>query len=125
MRAKCGDSRCGIRYSEAFKLAIVKELQEQNRSFNEMKRKYGIKGCATIQGWVRKYGNGTRGKVIRVQKPEEIDELAQLKRRIRQLEAVVADAQVDLAIERATSRLLAQKAGVENLEEFKKKVAGP
>jgi transposase-like protein len=89
-----------------------------------MMRKYGIKGHCTIQKWVRKYGNGTRGKIIRVEKPDERSELEMLRKRVRQLEALVADGQVDLAIERATARLLAKRAGVENLEEFKKKLPG-
>lgn len=105
-------------------MQIVRELEGENRSFGEMQRKYGIKGCGTIQKWVRKYGNGSRGKVIRVEKPEEIDERARLKKRVRQLETLLADTNVDLALERSCSRLLAKRAGVEDLAEFKKKALG-
>ena len=65
----------GIRYSEAFKMEVVRELEENDLPFGQMQRKYGIKGCGTVQSWARKYGNGSRGKVIRVEKPEEINEL--------------------------------------------------
>ena len=113
-----------VRYSEAFKIQIVRELEGGLINVDQIRRKYGIGGCRTIRRWLDRYGNGTVGKVIRVEKPEEMNEMAALKKRVRQLEALVADSQVDLAIERATSRLLAKRAGVEDLEEFKKKAHG-
>ena len=113
-----------VRYSEAFKIQIVRELEMGLINIDQIRRKYGIGACGSIRHWIAKYGNGTIGKVIRVEKREEIDELAALKKRVRQLEALVADGQVDLAIERATSKLLAQRAGVADLDEFKKKVRG-
>jgi transposase-like protein len=113
-----------IRYSEAFKMEVVRELESKDLPFAEVQRKYGIKGCDTVQGWVLKYGNGSRGKVIRVQKPEEIDELKRVKERMRRLETALADANVDLALERAYTRLACQRAGIKDVEEFKKKAAG-
>ena len=115
----------GIRYSEAFKREVVRELEENDLPFGQMQRKYGIKGCGTVQSWARKYGNGSRGKVIRVQKPEEIDELKQLKLRVRRLETALADANVDLAIERAYPRLACDRAGIKDVDGFKKKAGGP
>ena len=114
-----------IRYSEAFKMEVVRELEENDLSFAHIQRKYGIKGCDTVQRWAQQYGNGTRGKVIRVQKPEEIDELKQLKLRVRRLETALADANVDLAIERAYTRLACDRAGIKDVDAFKKKAGGP
>lgn len=113
----------GIRYSEAFKLAVVREVESQDLPFEEMRRKYGIRGSVTVQKWVRKYGNGTRGKIIRVEKPEEINELQRLRRRVRQLESALADANIDAALERAFTELACERAGLD-VEEFKKKAAG-
>lgn len=113
----------GIRYSEAFKMAIVRELEEQDLPCEHVRRKYGIKGCFTVQAWVRKYGNGSRGIRIRVEKPEEINELKRLKERVRQLESALADANIDRALERAFTELACERAGVD-VEEFKKKAAG-
>jgi len=113
-----------IRYSEAFKLEVVRELESSGLAFGEVRRKYGIRGAWTVQYWVRKYGNGTRGKVIRVQKPEEIDELKQLKGRIRMLEIALANSNVELVVERAYTRLACERAGITDLEGFKKKAAG-
>lgn len=121
--AKRAGQNNGIRYSEAFKMAVVRELESEDLPFERMRRKYGIRGCDTVQEWVRKYGNGTRGKVIRVEKPEEINELQRLRRRVRQLESALADANIDVALERAFTELACERAGV-NVEEFKKKAAG-
>jgi transposase-like protein len=113
-----------IRYSEAFKMGVVRELESSGLTFGELQRKYGIGGEGTVQYWVRKYGNGTRGKVIRVQKPEEIDQLKQAKDRVRLLEMALADSNVELVLERAYVRLACERAGITDLEGFKKKVAG-
>lgn len=113
----------GIRYSEAFKMAVVRKLEEEDLPYEQVRRKYGILGSATVQKWVRQYGNGRRGIRIRVEKPEEINELKRLKERVRRLESAWADANIDLALERAYTELACERAGVE-VEEFKKKAAG-
>ena len=105
-------------------MGVVRELESNDWSFARVQRKYGIAGTMTVQKWVRKYGNGTRGKVIRVQSPDEIDELKRLKARVRQLEAALADANIDSALERAYTRLACRRAGIEDVEEFKKKAVG-
>jgi transposase-like protein len=112
-----------IRYSEAFKMQIVREVEENDLPFERVRRKYGIKGAGTVQCWVFKYGNGTRGKVIRVQTPQERDELKELKKRIRQLESALADAHIDAAIERAYTEMACERAGIADVAGFKKKAA--
>jgi len=113
-----------IRYSEAFKIEGVRELEEGGLTFTATAMKYGIKGTMTVAHWVRKYGNGTRGKVIRVEKPGEINELKRLTERVRLLESALADANIDAALERAYARLALERAGITDVAEFKKKAAG-
>lgn len=112
-----------IRYSEAFKMEVVRELETELAPAEQVRRKYGI-GVGTIQEWLGKYGNGTRGRIIRVETPKEIDELKQLKERVRRLETALADANVDLVLERSYTRLACQRAGITDVAEFKKKSAG-
>src|ERR1700693_1602525 len=95
-----GANRPAIRYSEAFQMETVRELEGQGLSINAVRRKYGIRGAGTVENWIRKYGNGTRGKVIRVERPEETNELKRLKDRVRRLETALADANIDAALER-------------------------
>jgi transposase len=124
MNGKAVGEHLAIRYSQAFKMQVVGELEREGLSFEAMRRKYGIKGTWTVQRWVHKYGNGTRGKVVRVEKPEQINELERLKQRVRLLEGALADANVDLALERAYTRLACQRAGIDDVEGFKKKADG-
>jgi transposase-like protein len=124
MKRKMSVRRAAVTYSESFKIAIVRELEEGDMPFDAIRRKYGIKGKSTVQKWARKYGKGDLGKIIRVEKPKEINEREQMKKRIRALETALADAHVDLAIERACVKVACKKAGIEDIAEFKKKAAG-
>jgi transposase-like protein len=118
-----GEFRTAIRYSEAFKLEVVRELERELAPLDHVRRKYGI-GVGTIQDWIAKYGNGTRGKVIRVETPQEVDELKKLRERIKRLESLLADTNLELALERQYTRLACERAGIEDVAEFKKKRLG-
>src|SRR5205085_10038910 len=111
--------RAAIRYSEAFKIQIVRELETGSINMDQIRRKYAIGGCASIRGWAKKYGNGSVGRVIRVEKPEEIDERRELKRRVQALEKALADASIDLAIERAYTQIACERAGIKDVTELK------
>ena len=124
MKQKAGENRIVIRYSEVFKMEVVRELEASGATFEGMRQKYGIRGSGTLKRWVGRYGNGTRGKVIRVEKPEEINEVKQLRERMRRLEAALADANLDLALEREYTRLACERAGIKDVGEFKKKRVG-
>ena len=113
-----------IRYSEAFKLELVRELERGGINFAECQRKYGVGGSVTLQRWVAKYGNGSIGKTISVEKPEEINEKERLKRRVRALEQALTDANLDLALEQQYTRLACERAGIKDVREFKKKAGG-
>jgi len=104
-------------------MAVVRELEQEDLPCEHVRRKYGILGSETVPSWVRKYGNGSRGIRIRVERPEEINELKRLKERVRRLESALADANIDIALERAFTELACERAGID-VEEFKKKAAG-
>ncbi|MCF7669924.1 MAG: hypothetical protein K9N48_09145 [Verrucomicrobia bacterium] len=105
-------------------MEVVREVENNDFSFEYVRKKYGIKGSETVQTWVRKYGNGTKGKVIRVQRPEETDQIKQMERQVRSLEKALAETTVELSVERAYTRLACQRAGIEDVDEFKKKADG-
>ena len=116
--------RAEIRYSEAFKMEVVRELEAEDYSYEEMRRKHGIRGKMTVSRWVQKYGNGTRGKVMRMERPEERNQVKQLKERMRRLETALADANVALALEQEFVRIACRRAGIEDVAGFKKKAGG-
>jgi transposase-like protein len=105
-------------------MQVVREVELEGESCEHVRRKYGIRGRATVPSWVRKYGNGSWGKRIRVETPEEINQTEQLKRRVRLLEQALADANIDLALERQYTRLACKRAGIKDVVEFKKKAGG-
>ena len=113
-----------IRYSEAFKREVVREMEAKGLSCNRARKKYGIGGRNTVEKWARKYGQGLIGKVIRVETPQEINELKKLKERVKRLESLLADTNLELSLERQFTRLACERAGIEDVEEFKKKAAG-
>ena len=111
-----------IRYSQGFKLKLVREAEEEGNYPHRVSRKYRLRPH-TVMRWVRQYGSGKHGKVIRVEKPEEKSELKRLRERVRRLESALADANIDLALERAYTEIACQEAGV-TVEEFKKNAIG-
>src|SRR5580700_9375930 len=124
MTTKTNARRVEIRYSEAFKMEVVREVEAGGLAFEAVSLKYGIKGTTTVSRWVGQYGNGTRGKVIRVEKPGELNELKRLTERVRKLESALADANIEAALERAYTRLACERAGIQDVAEFKKKAGG-
>jgi transposase-like protein len=123
MRQRNRAIKPAIRYSQAFKLEVVRELERDLVPIDQVRRKYGI-GVGSIQSWIAQYGNGSRGRIIRVETPKEINELKRLKERVKRLESVLTDTNLDLALERQYTRLACERAGIQDVAEFKKKAAG-
>jgi transposase-like protein len=114
--------RTSISYSEAFKRQVVEEIDRgRHKSPQAAMRAYGIKGAATVEKWVRKYGReDLLPKRIRIETMKEIDELKEARKRIRILEAAVADAHIDCCLEKGFLRAACDRMGV-TPDEFKKK----
>ena len=115
-----------VRYSEAFKLQVLREFAEGKFSTKTAVYKtYGIRGAGTIDRWALKYGmNHVIGKVVRVETPQEVSEGKELRKRVRELEKALADAHLDSRLDAAYLRIACRAAGIEDVEDFKKKHAG-
>ena len=75
-----------VRYSEAFKRAVVAEY-ENGASLTSLAKKYNIGGLQTIQRWVRKYGKeGLRHEVMRIQTAEEANRIYELEKQVEALQ---------------------------------------
>lgn len=118
--------RAVIRYSEAFKLQVLREFDEGRfKTPSEAARTYGIRSQGTIRYWARKYGKQhLLSKVIRVETPKEIDETQVLRKRVRDLEKALADAHLRERFDAAYLKIACRTAGIEDVEGFKKKHAG-
>lgn len=115
-----------IRYSEAFRLQVLRELEAGKfASRAAAARAYGISGVGTIGYWVRKYGKlHLLGKVIHVETAKEISEVQELRKRVRQLEKALVDAEIDRRLEAAYVQIACRAAGIKDVDDFKKKHAG-
>jgi transposase-like protein len=112
-----------IRYSKSFKMQLVREVEEGKLCAAEVQRKYNIKGTGTVIRWVRQLGHGKYGKVIRVERGEEVDEKSRLRLELRRVKEALADAHVDLTLEQAFLEVACEELN-QPLEAFKKKHGG-
>ena len=112
-----------IRYSNAFKLQLVREVESGQSCAKRVERKYKIKGNGTVIRWVRQFGSGRYGKVIRVEKADEVNESQQLRSELRKVKEALADTHMELALEKAFLVVACEEMD-QTLEAFKKKHAG-
>ena len=115
-------SKKSIYYSEAFKQQVIEDIERGRfNSAREASMAYGIGGKETVAKWLRAAGRGDLlGKVVVVRKPEEPGEIRRLKERVRRLEAALADAHMDRALDRSFFEVLCEQTGVDPAA-FKKK----
>lgn len=86
------EQRVRYRYSISFKQMVVKEVEEGN-NFDFVRKKYGIKGSATVQGWVKRFGKyHLLNKIIKVETMDERDRLKELEEENKRLKMALADA---------------------------------
>ena len=114
--------KVNIIYSEAFKRQVVEEIASgKHLTAHAAQKAYGIKGATTVYKWVRKYGReDLLPKRIRIETMKERDELKEARKRIRILEAAVADAHIDCCLGAAFLKVACDRLG-EDPENFKKK----
>ena len=110
-----------FRYSEAFKNQVLQEIESGALNFTTARQKYGIRGVQTIQSWAKKYGSfGILPKIIRVESPNERDQIKALKDQIKQLKNALADVTLDRVIAESTLEVICEQRGLD-VEEVKKK----
>jgi len=115
-----------VRYSEAFKLQVVGDVESGKfPNCHVASLAYGVRGGNTVQSWLVHYGKShLLRKVMRVETADERDELKRLKAELRQVKVALADAHLDLLLERAYLRISCRRNGEEDVDAFKKKHAG-
>ena len=113
-----------IRYSEAFKMQVVQELESGKlATISEARQRYGIGGGSTVQGWLAKYGKDhLRNRVVEVKTPKDRDQVKTLKKRVKELEKALADTQVDAVLNKAFYEIVCEDHGITDPEAHKKKL---
>jgi transposase-like protein len=112
-----------IRYSKAFKMQCVREVETGKSCAYTVQRKHRIKGTSTVMRWVRQLGSGKYGKIIRVEKAHEVNEAGQLRSDLRRVKEALADTHMELALEQAFLAVACEEME-QSVEGFKKKHAG-
>ena len=114
--------RAVIRYSQAFKQEVIRELENGHQSFDELRRRYGIRGNGTIQYWMKRMGKfDGLPRVIRVEKPNEKNRIKELESQIRALKEALADSHVEKIIAESRFEVVCEQQGWDP-EEVKKKL---
>jgi transposase-like protein len=112
-----------IRYSTAFKMQAVREVEMGEICAEAVQRKYSIKGHGTVIRWVRQLGSGQYGKILRVEKGDEISEGVRLRNQLRRAKEAWADTHMELALEKAFLAVACEQMD-QTVERFKKKHGG-
>lgn len=112
-----------IRYSKAFKLQAVREVESGQNCAWAVQKKYGIKGTTTVNRWVRQLGSGKYGKIIRVERADEIHEGARVRKQLQLAKEALADAHMELALEKAFLTVACEQLD-QTVEGFKEKHGG-
>ena len=116
------EQRLLYNYSTAFKRQVIEDIEAGRfDSINEAKKHYGIRGDNTIQLWLRKYGrNHICPRIVRVEMPDEKDQIKQLKKQVSLLQQALGRTQAEKVLTEAFLEIACDKLG-EDVEEFKKK----
>lgn len=111
-----------IRYSTSFKQQVIEDIEAGRfASIGQASEHYGIKGAATIKRWLRRYGqNHLCAKVVRVEKPDERDQISQLKKQIKQLKEALGQTQAENVVNQGFLKVACEQLG-QDVDEFKKK----
>ena len=113
-----------VRYSEAFKLQVIQELERgEVASVTALREKYDITGGSTVNRWLKRYGrNHLLPRIVRVETPEDQNRLKELKQENDRLKKALADSHMDAALHKSWLNIACEQFGVDDVEAFKKKL---
>jgi transposase len=108
------------RYSMAFKLRVVEDVESGLLNAEEARKLYGIGGRNTVHEWIAQYGKNQRiGKKVYIMTKDEETELLSLKRENRMLKKALENAM----LREQTYETLIEKAEDEFGVEIKKNLS--
>ena len=115
-------SRIEVRYSVAFKRQVVADLEAGRfRTIGQARAHYGIGGATTVRRWLKQFGrNHLIPKVVRVEMPDEADQIRQLKKQIRQLHQALGETQLQNILGDSFLEIACEQLG-QDVAAFKKK----
>ena len=101
------------RYSEAFRIQVVREYEQGGYSLNALHRRYGV-SIKTLTRWIQRYSTeGLRYKLMRIQTLAEQDRLQELEAENARLKLLVADLHLDKAMLESTITVIEREYGLD------------
>lgn len=101
------------RYSEAFRIHVVREYEREGCTLNWLHRRYGV-SHRTLKKWISKYSRqGVRHELMTIQRPEERDRLQALEAENARLKALVAELHLEKAMLASTLAVIEREYGIE------------
>ena len=102
------------RYSDAFKRKVVSDIQNGLYSANQALAIYKIGGTMTVYNWLAKYDHGNvfahrGGRMKNTKKDTVVD----MKSRIRYLEQIVSDLNIEKKILETTIDIVSEEYGID------------
>ena len=103
-----------IRYSSAFKLKVVNEIEAGKYSISQARAIYNIGGGDTINKWIKRLGkNHLLSKIVRVEMKNEADKLKELKDKIKVLESALANERIKTIALESLMEVAEERYGVD------------
>ena len=107
------------RYSSAFKLKIVNEIESGKYTIGKARRIYDIHGAHTIERWLLKYGKAhLLNKVVRIQMKDEKDKIKELENQVKVLKRVLDQLQVDNICWKSLVEVIDEKYHIDSKKNF-------
>ncbi len=101
------------RYSEAFRIQVVREYEESGVSLNALRKKYGV-SIKALELWIKRYSKeGVRHRLMVIQSPEEQNRIKELEERIRRQEELIARLALDKLMLESTLEVIERDYGID------------
>jgi transposase len=119
------EQRTVYRYSMAFKRQVIEDIENGRFcSICQAQAHYGIAGMSTISKWIKKFGrNELLSKVVRVEKPNETDQIRELKQQVKKLQQLLGRKEAEKVLADEFLDMACHELGIE-VDELKKKESG-
>ncbi|MCB9278119.1 MAG: transposase [Lewinellaceae bacterium] len=110
-----------IRYSESFKMEVIRRMETEGLSATGVAKKYEIKGTNTVKKWLVRYGkNHLLSKQVLVMDIKEQDVVKRLKQENEELRKLVVNLQLESLANESYLEIACEQLGVDK-ESLKKK----
>lgn len=104
-------------FSEPFKRARVKELEERRTTVSEISMAYEV-SATSIRKWMNKYSSESKPERTIVESKSDTSKIIALEKRIAELERMLGQKQVELEFKEKMIEIAEKKYGLEIKKNF-------